>query len=75
MNDYARPTMMAEKALKDLHTAMLERNYSEAWKCGLDAILHVKDTLHAIIEMERHEQMSRRPVADHTTCQPPKGQR
>jgi hypothetical protein len=53
---------------------MLERNYSEAWKCGVDAVLHVKDTLHAIIEMERHEQMSRRPVADHTTCQPPKGQ-
>jgi rubrerythrin len=66
--------MMAEKALKDLHNAMLDRKYSEAWECGMDAIRQVTNALHAIIEMERYEQTSRRPVADYSTCQPPKGQ-
>lgn len=28
--DYAHPTMMAEKALKALHDAMLEHKYDEA---------------------------------------------
>lgn len=73
MNDYARPTMLAEKALKDLHNAMLDRNYSVALMCGLDAIRYARETMHAIVEMEQQQDMSLRVIADRSTCQPPKG--
>ena len=51
MIDYAHPTMMAEKALKKLHDAMLERNYEQALEQALVAITETKLTLNAI----RHE--------------------
>lgn len=49
--DYAHPCMMAEKALKDLHNAMLEKKYDEAMEHALHAIAEVKMTYNAI----RHE--------------------
>ena len=49
--DYAYPCMMAERALKNLHNAMLERNYEQALEQALVAITETKLTLNAI----RHE--------------------
>ena len=53
MIDYAHPTMMAEKALKDLHSAMLDRRYEEA----IDkAFAHAERTIEREIKgLERAE--------------------
>ena len=48
MIDYAYPCMMAEKALKDLHNAMLEGKHEEATEAGMRALAEVKLTLTAI---------------------------
>lgn len=50
--DYAHPCMMAEKALKDLHEAMLMKQYDKALEHALTALVEVKLTYNAI----RHEQ-------------------
>lgn len=52
MNDYAYPTMMAERALKDLHNAMLENRYDDALLYGLNAITDVRMAMLAIKEMK-----------------------
>lgn len=49
--DYAHPCMMAEKALKDLHEAMLMKQYDAAIEHAMKAMVEVKMTLNAI----RHE--------------------
>lgn len=49
--DYAYPCMMAEKALKDLHEAMLLKKYDAAIDHAMKALVEVKMTLNAI----RHE--------------------
>jgi hypothetical protein len=54
MIDYAYPTMMAEKALKDLHDAMLERRYDDAKEAALRCITETKLARHAIEIMEDH---------------------
>ena len=46
--DYAAPCMAAEKALKDLHNAMLERDYEKAYSKGMDALVEVRMTMNAI---------------------------
>jgi hypothetical protein len=48
MIDYARPTMMAEKALKDLHNAMLDKRYEEAIEQALQAIAETRQAIAAI---------------------------
>ena len=48
MIDYAHPTMMAEKALKELHNAMLMRRYEEAIEAGYKAIAETKMAINAI---------------------------
>jgi hypothetical protein len=50
--DYAAPCMKAERALKDLHDAMLERKYDQAIEAALQALVETKLTLNAI----KHEQ-------------------
>lgn len=50
--DYARPCMMAEKALKELHEAMLMKKYDEALQHAETAMFEVRMTAAAI----RHEQ-------------------
>ena len=52
MIDYARPTMMAEKALKDLHNAMLMRKYDEALEFALIAIAETRMAYNAILVMK-----------------------
>lgn len=49
--DYAYPCMMAEKALKDLHEAMLMKQYDAAIEHAMKALVEMKMTLNAI----RHE--------------------
>jgi hypothetical protein len=48
--DYSYPTMMAETALKELHKAMLDRQYEEAIEQGLKAIAEARLAIHAIRE-------------------------
>lgn len=55
MIDYAYPTMMAEKALKDLHDAMLERRYEDAKAAALRCIAEAKLARHAIELMEEKD--------------------
>ena len=50
--DYAYPCMMAEKALKELHDAMLHRDFARAREAALLAMVETKLTLNAINEME-----------------------
>ena len=52
MVDYAYPCMMAEKALKQLHAAMLEQNHDAAIEAGLQAAAEIKLTLTAIKDMK-----------------------
>jgi hypothetical protein len=47
--DYARPCMMAERALKDLHDAMLRKKYDEALVHAMTAIVETKLTYNAIL--------------------------
>lgn len=49
--DYAHPCMMAEKALKELHEAMLMKKYDAALEHATEAIVQVRLTVAAI----RHE--------------------
>ena len=49
--DYASPCMKADRALKNLHDAMLDRKYEEAIEAALQALVETKLTLNAI----RHE--------------------
>lgn len=46
--DYALPCMKAERALKDLHEAMLMHKYDEAIQFALQALAETKLTLNAI---------------------------
>jgi hypothetical protein len=50
--DYAYPCMMAEKALKEVHTAMLAKNYDEAIERALTASTEVKMMLNSIKLMQ-----------------------
>lgn len=57
INDYAYPTMMAERALKDLHNAMLENRYDDALMAGLNAISSIRVALASIEDAKLKEQM------------------
>ena len=55
--DYAMPCMKAERALKKMHDAMLERNYDEALTQATNAIVEARLARTAILhEKEQHEQ-------------------
>jgi hypothetical protein len=53
--DYAAPCMAAEKALRDLHNAVLERKYDEAMMLALEAAAEARLTYHAIQHMKDTE--------------------
>ena len=55
MIDYAYPCMMAEKALKEAHHAMLERQYDEAIEKALTAMAETKLMITAIRYMKEHQ--------------------
>jgi hypothetical protein len=50
--DYAYPCMMAEKALKELHEAMLHQDFDKAKSAASVAITETALTLTAIQDME-----------------------
>ena len=52
MIDYAYPCMLAERALKDAHDSMLDREYDKAIEHTLEAMAEVKLMLNAIKEMK-----------------------
>lgn len=54
--DYAYPTMMAEKALKDLHNYMLENRLDDALIAGLNAITDIRMALAAIRDAKERKQ-------------------
>lgn len=53
--DYAYPAMMAEKALKTLHDAVLEKNYIEAREQALMTIKWAAETHAALKVMEKED--------------------
>ena len=57
MIDYAYPFMMAEKALKDLHDAMLQKRFADALEHGFKAMVETKMAINAIKhEMEKNNE-------------------
>jgi len=54
--DYAYPTMMAEKALKDLHNYMLDNRLDDALIAGLNAIADIRMALAAIRDEKERKQ-------------------
>lgn len=59
--DYAYPCMMAEKALRDLHEAMLENNYDKALEHALVAVAETRLTYQSIKEMKEKESARKTP--------------
>lgn len=54
--DYARPTMMAERALRELHEAMLRRDYETALE-RCNAVREITEEIKVAIEHEAKSQM------------------
>lgn len=52
--DYARPTLLAERALRDLHNAVIERRYEEAKEHGLEAMKQTMFAYLAICEEQKN---------------------
>lgn len=50
--DYAYPMMMAEKALKEAHNHLLDKEYDKAIEQMLTALTETKMTLNAIKHMK-----------------------
>lgn len=63
INDYAYPTMMAEKALRELHNAALNREYEEAINWALKAAVHCREANAALWAMSEEEKKRDRPLA------------
>jgi hypothetical protein len=55
LTDYARPCMMAETALKNLHLATLERDYEAAIQHGIEALTEVRLTVQNLKLMKEQE--------------------
>ena len=54
--DYAYPTMMAERALNELHRAMLKRDYNTAMEQALEAATQCRIISVTLREMAEKEQ-------------------
>lgn len=55
LTDYAHPCMMAENALKDLHLAALDKDYSAAILFGIAAATEVRLTIQNLKLMKEQE--------------------
>ena len=53
--DYARPCMMAEKALKEAHDAVLKNDFDEAIEQTLQAIVEARLMLGALQIMKENQ--------------------
>lgn len=58
MIDYAYPCMKAEKHLKDLHNAAIERRFDDAIEIGLLALAEIKLTVNALKDMKEKDAQS-----------------
>ena len=61
--DYAMPTMMAEKALRDLHNAALNREFDKASEFALEAAVQCRMANAALRQMQKEEIRRDRQVA------------
>jgi hypothetical protein len=61
--DYAMPTMMAEKALKELHNAALNREFDKAIEFALEAAVQCRMANAALRQMQKEERRRDRQVA------------
>ena len=52
--DYARPTLLAERALRNLHNAMLEKRYEEAKQHVYEAAYQIQGAFLAICEEQKN---------------------
>lgn len=52
IKDYAHPTMMAERALKDLHDAVLDKNLEKALEKSKEAAKWIWEIQEALVEMK-----------------------
>jgi hypothetical protein len=52
--DYARPTLLAEKALKDMHNAVIEKRYADAKENALEALTQLRLAYQAICEEQKN---------------------
>lgn len=60
--DYAYPCMKAERGLKNLHEAAIDRRLDDAIECGLLALADLKLTINALREMKAKEDAQNRMV-------------
>ena len=56
IKDYAYPTMMAERALKELHDAVLDKRFERALERSLEAAKWVGEIREAVLEMKKREE-------------------
>jgi hypothetical protein len=61
--DYAMPTMLAEKALKDLHNAALNKEFDKAVEFALEAAIQCRMASSALRQMKQEEMRRDRAVA------------
>jgi hypothetical protein len=61
--DYAMPAMMAEKALKGLHNAALNREFDKAIEFALEAAIQCRMASSALRGMAEEERRRDRQVA------------
>jgi hypothetical protein len=61
--DYAMPTMMAEKALKELHNAALNKEFDKAIEFALEAAVQCRMANAALRQMQKEERRRDRQVA------------
>ena len=60
--DYAYPCMKAERGLRNLHEAAIDRRLNDAIECGLLALADLKLTINALKEMKAKEDAQSRMV-------------
>ena len=56
MKDYAYPTMMAERALKDLHNAVLDKRWDDALERSRESMKWMWEIQEALYEMREKDE-------------------
>lgn len=56
IKDYAHPTMMAERALKELHDAVLSKRWDRAQEKSREAAKWIWEIQEALIEMRKRDE-------------------
>ena len=56
LKDYAHPTMKAERCLKDLHDAVLDKRWDVAYEKSKDVIRWVWEIQEALHEMRKADE-------------------